>query len=257
MYAHFLGFLTLQLRKYHLRQFWLCTVILNLYPCGRQFKVQCAIETTLWVTPGTRRSLSGEDLRLTHMEIVSKGEARGESEKRTTELKGKQKKLSQRSPIKLIDDFPGGLFPRCMAVCAHVFKVWCFWMLVKYNKLNWGMNWYNWAYHIFLAFFHLTYQFDWGTTTHKSVCWIYYTMWYWKQVGEGPDIECWREVSGKSKCHQKEVRATVVWLQNNIFMCSENTYNGTSFVSVIKLWISFIFLRIKKPSAWVLAFDCN
>jgi len=57
------------------------------------------------------------------MEIVSKGEARGESEKRTTELKGKQKKLSQSSPIKLIDDFPGGLFPRCMAVCAHVFKV--------------------------------------------------------------------------------------------------------------------------------------
>ncbi len=29
------------------------------------------------------------------MEIVSKGEARGASEKRTTELKGKQKKLSQ------------------------------------------------------------------------------------------------------------------------------------------------------------------
>jgi len=47
-------------------------------------------------------------------------EARGESEKRTTELKGKQKKLSQNSPIKLIDDFPGGLFPRCMVcVCTH------------------------------------------------------------------------------------------------------------------------------------------
>jgi len=45
-------------------------------------------------------------------------EARGESEKRTTELKGKQKKLSQNSPIKLIDDFPGGLFPRCM-VCVY------------------------------------------------------------------------------------------------------------------------------------------
>ncbi len=118
----FFGFLTLQLRKYHPRQFWLRTVILNLYPRGRQFKVQCAIETTLWVTPGTRRSLSGEDLKLTHMEIVSKGEARGASEKRTTGLKGKQKKLSQSSPIKLIDDFPGGLFPRCMLVCTHAIE---------------------------------------------------------------------------------------------------------------------------------------
>lgn len=115
----FFAFLTPQLRKYHLRQFWLCTVILNLYPRGRQFKVQCAIETTLWVTPGTRRSLSGEDLKLTHMEIVSKVEAKGASEKRTTELKGKQKKLSQSSPIKLIDGFPGGLFPRCTLVCTY------------------------------------------------------------------------------------------------------------------------------------------
>ncbi len=56
------------------------------------------------------------------MEIVSKGEARGASEKRTTELKGKQKKLFQSSTIKLIDDFPGGLFPRCMLVCIHVIE---------------------------------------------------------------------------------------------------------------------------------------
>ncbi len=115
--AIYFGFLTLQLRKYHLRQFWLRTVILNLYPRGRQFKVQCAIETTLWVTPGT-----GEYLKRTHMEIVSKGEARGASEKRTTELKGKQKKLFQSSTIKLIDDFPGGLFPRCMLVCIHAIE---------------------------------------------------------------------------------------------------------------------------------------
>ncbi len=57
------------------------------------------------------------------MEIVSKGEARGASEKRTTELKGKQKKLFQSSTIKLIDDFPGGLFPRCMLVCIHVIEL--------------------------------------------------------------------------------------------------------------------------------------
>lgn len=92
--TNFFGFLTLQLSKYHR----FCTVVLNLHSCGRQFKVQCAIETPLWVTPaGTRRSLSGEDLKLTHMEIVSEGEAWGESEKRTTELKGKQKKLPERS----------------------------------------------------------------------------------------------------------------------------------------------------------------
>jgi len=94
-------------------------------------------------------------------------EARGESEKRTTELKGKQKKLWLMTSLE--DCFPG-----VWCVCTHatehaVLRFDVFGCLSSTTTLNWGMNWYNWAYRIFLAFFHHTDQFDWGTTTQTCL----------------------------------------------------------------------------------------
>jgi len=56
---------------------------------------------------------------------------------------------------------------------------------------------------------------------------------------------------------KKKVRATVVRLQNNIFMCSENTYMALHLSMLSSYGFHLFFKEEKKPSASVLAFDCN
>lgn len=147
----------------------------------------------------------------------------------------------------LEDCFPGVW----MCVCTHatehaVLRFDVFGCLSSTTTLYWGMNWYNWAYRIFLAFFHHTDQFDWGTTTHKRVCWIYYTMWDWKQAGEGP--VCWREVQMSPK-----KRWELLW--SDCKTAQKIHITMALHLSVLSSFGFHLFFKEKKSR--LLAFDCN